>query len=153
AVLARGLGARAALGDAARATLGARDGAVRTHGDLRLRAVLLPSEIETLDELIVAPLARVLADAQAVLYPTLGIAFLGGDARDVEAVARVLGAARVACEQRGGSFVLLDASAPLGERVDRFGKPPASLPLMRRIKERFDPERRLAPGRFAGASS
>jgi glycolate oxidase FAD binding subunit len=33
--------------------------------------------------------------------------------------------------------------------VDTWGPVPA-LDLMRRVKERFDPERRLAPGRFVG---
>jgi len=33
--------------------------------------------------------------------------------------------------------------------VDFWGDVPG-LPLMRRVKERFDPERRLSPGRFVG---
>ncbi|WP_049573543.1 FAD-binding oxidoreductase [Nonomuraea sp. SBT364] len=35
------------------------------------------------------------------------------------------------------------------EGVDRWGQV-GSLPLMRRVKERFDPGRRMSPGRFAG---
>jgi glycolate oxidase FAD binding subunit len=31
-----------------------------------------------------------------------------------------------------------------------FGDVGASLPLMRRVKERFDPGRTLSPGRFVG---
>ncbi|YCK41299.1 hypothetical protein ACNF49_46745 [Actinomadura sp. ATCC 39365] len=33
--------------------------------------------------------------------------------------------------------------------VDRWGRVSA-LPLMRRVKERFDPGRRMSPGRLAG---
>lgn len=35
------------------------------------------------------------------------------------------------------------------ERVDRWGQV-SGLPLMRRVKERFDPGRRMSPGRFLG---
>ena len=35
------------------------------------------------------------------------------------------------------------------EGVERWGAV-GSLPLMRRVKERFDPGRRMSPGRFVG---
>jgi glycolate oxidase FAD binding subunit len=35
------------------------------------------------------------------------------------------------------------------EATDVWG-PVSALDLMRRVKEQFDPERRLAPGRFVG---
>jgi glycolate oxidase FAD binding subunit len=40
--------------------------------------------------------------------------------------------------------------AALRGRLDVWGAPPASLPTMRALKERFDPKRTLAPGRFVG---
>jgi glycolate oxidase FAD binding subunit len=49
--------------------------------------------------------------------------------------------------RRHGSAVVL--SAPDGTRLDRWGAVPA-LPLMRRVKDQFDPGHRLSPGRFAG---
>jgi glycolate oxidase FAD binding subunit len=49
--------------------------------------------------------------------------------------------------RRHGSAVVL--SAPDGTRLDRWGPTPA-LPLMRRVKDQFDPGHRLSPGRFAG---
>ncbi|MCO5966865.1 FAD-binding oxidoreductase [Actinoallomurus soli] len=49
--------------------------------------------------------------------------------------------------RRHGSAVVL--AAPAGVRLDRWGPIPA-LPLMRRVKDQFDPEHRLAPGRFVG---
>ena len=48
-----------------------------------------------------------------------------------------------------GSVVVLHASDEDRRRVDPWG-PVKGLSLMRRVKERFDPERRLAPGRFVG---
>ncbi|GLY90069.1 FAD-binding oxidoreductase [Actinoallomurus iriomotensis] len=49
--------------------------------------------------------------------------------------------------RRHGSAVVL--SAPDGTALDRWGPVPA-LALMRRVKDQFDPEHRLSPGRFAG---
>ena len=36
------------------------------------------------------------------------------------------------------------------ERLDVFGSAPDALSLMRALKQRFDPGRVLAPGRFVG---
>lgn len=49
----------------------------------------------------------------------------------------------------GGALTVLTAPPGLTAGVDRWG-PSNALPLMRRIKERFDPGRRMSPGRFAG---
>jgi glycolate oxidase FAD binding subunit len=49
--------------------------------------------------------------------------------------------------RRHGTAVVL--SAPDDTRLDRWGPIPA-LPLMRRVKDQFDPGHRLSPGRFAG---
>jgi glycolate oxidase FAD binding subunit len=51
---------------------------------------------------------------------------------------------------RGGSLVLVKASPELKRAVDVWGPPGDAVGLMRRVKERFDPDRRLSPGRFVG---
>ncbi len=48
-----------------------------------------------------------------------------------------------------GSVVVLSAPAAVRAEVDAWG-PVAGLDLMRRVKEQFDPQGRLAPGRFVG---
>jgi glycolate oxidase FAD binding subunit len=53
------------------------------------------------------------------------------------------------CAVLGGALVVLDAPAEVKAIVDTWGPVPA-LALMRRVKDQFDPERRLAPGRFVG---
>ena len=103
---------------------------------------------------------------------------LGGRASDTGELCRSLvdvagaGALRLALPQAGVVFadVPPDALRALWERVlrarwslfiervprgadppeDVFGPPPESLPLMRALKARFDPDRVLAPGRFVG---
>lgn len=49
--------------------------------------------------------------------------------------------------RRHGTAAVLAAPADLG--LDRWGPLPA-LPLMRRVKDQFDPEHRLSPGRLPG---
>ncbi len=56
---------------------------------------------------------------------------------------------RAACVAHGGPAVVLDGPAGLRHSLDLWGEVPA-LDLMRRVKDQFDPEHRLAPGRFVG---
>ncbi|WP_369139325.1 FAD-binding oxidoreductase [Modestobacter versicolor] len=65
------------------------------------------------------------------------------------AVAAVVDRTRTVCGEHGGALVVVEAPAPVLAAVDVWGPVPA-IDLMRRVKERFDPERRLAPGRFVG---
>jgi glycolate oxidase FAD binding subunit len=75
-------------------------------------------------------------------------AAVSGDA-PAAAVARVVDALRAECGALGGAVVVVDAPAEVKAAVDVWGPIPA-IDLMRRVKQQFDPERRLAPGRFAG---
>jgi glycolate oxidase FAD binding subunit len=67
----------------------------------------------------------------------------------VGSVAAVVAATRAVCSEHGGSLVVLESPAAVQDGVDTWGPVPA-IDLMRRVKEQFDPERRLAPGRFVG---
>jgi glycolate oxidase FAD binding subunit len=56
---------------------------------------------------------------------------------------------RDVCGRHGGSAVVVDGPASVKAGVDVWGPVPA-LDLMRRVKDQFDPDHRLAPGRFVG---
>ena len=56
---------------------------------------------------------------------------------------------RAACGARGGAAVVVDAPVAVKGAVDLWGPVPA-LDLMRRVKDQFDPDHRLSPGRFVG---
>ena len=70
----------------------------------------------------------------------------GTAATEVAAAVETL---REVCVRHGGSLVVLDAAAEVKDAVDPWG-PVAGLDLMRRVKDQFDPDHRLAPGRFVG---
>lgn len=78
-----------------------------------------------------------------VLYGALGPDTPLDDVRT--ALARL----RQACTDHGGTAVVVDAPAAVKAAVDVWGPIPA-LDLMRRVKDQFDPDHRLAPGRFVG---
>lgn len=52
--------------------------------------------------------------------------------------------------ETGGSLVVQEAPAEVKSRIDVWGSVGKTLPLMRGLKEQFDPQRILNPGRFVG---
>ncbi|WP_374968321.1 FAD-binding oxidoreductase [Terrabacter sp. BE26] len=85
--------------------------------------------------------------------PVVGTALVALEALNgdlsAEALATFVGGLRSAQRQFGGSVVVLEAPPALKEGLDVWG-PVGGLELMKAVKARFDPERRLAPGRFVG---
>jgi glycolate oxidase FAD binding subunit len=81
--------------------------------------------------------------AVAVAYAALR----GGDA---EGLAAAVAQARERLIRRGGTLVVLEAPLEVKRRVDVWGPVGDALPLMRRVKERFDPAGTMSPGRFVG---
>jgi glycolate oxidase FAD binding subunit len=96
-----------------------------------------------------------LRDAAGFPVPVRGSAGVGvmfaalpGDT-PAERVALALDAVRGVLVGRGGSCVVLSAPPAVRDAVDVWGPVPG-LDLMRRVKDQFDPRRRLSPGRFVG---
>ncbi len=56
--------------------------------------------------------------------------------------------ARAAAEALGGTLVLVAAPPEVKAELDAWGTPPATLDVMRRIRDAFDPHRVLSPGRY-----
>jgi len=130
------------LAPAARATedAWARHDEARTGGPLRIKLAALPSQLPEVDRLV-APLGLRFA-----WYATLGLGFASG--ASVEHAAGLIADARAELARRGGSLVVQAALSTL--RVDPWGPPPPAFPLFERLKQNFDPDRRLNPGRFVG---
>jgi glycolate oxidase FAD binding subunit len=112
---------------------------------LRIRVDALPARVNAA--------ARTLRDAgsRLLVYPGAGLVFaffeLGPDAGGAQAA---LAAARDAARAGGGGFVVEAAPLAVKRAHDVFGDPPGGLGVMRALKQGFDPEGILNPGRFAG---
>src|SRR3972149_2022368 len=110
---------------------------------LLCKASVLPSRLPSLiDALEALEAPRLLA------HPTIGVCYAAWPSpHDTESVA---GAVRELTSAAGGTLVLERCPLDLKHRVDAFGEPPASIGLMRRVKEQFDPKGVPSPGRFVG---
>ncbi len=78
-----------------------------------------------------------------VVLPGAGIVI--GDLPEGDAVRRI-----TAGRAEGLTLIVESASRDLKESLDVFGSPPETMAVMRGLKQRFDPDRILAPGRFLG---
>ncbi len=68
---------------------------------------------------------------------------------DVDRVREMLETLRPVAARAGGGVTVVDGPRDLRDRLDVFG-PVHGLPVMRRIKDEFDPDHRLQAGRFVG---
>jgi glycolate oxidase FAD binding subunit len=88
-------------------------------------------------------------EAGVDLRGSAGTGVLHGAVADPERAAAAVERLRAVCARNGGTVVVVDAPASVKQSVDVWGPVPA-LDLMRRVKDRFDPDHRLSPGRFVG---
>jgi glycolate oxidase FAD binding subunit len=128
----------------------ARHDAVRESGSLRVKLAAPPSRLPEMARSWLPALLGELSPGAAAIYPTLGIAFASGEPASGVGLVAGLRDARAAIVAAGGSLVICEAPPAIRPAVDPWGPHPPSIDLMRALKERFDPERRLAPGRFVG---
>jgi glycolate oxidase FAD binding subunit len=149
------------IGEAAVAGPGETDAALHQLGalpfekaELAFKATFPPAELPGL--LAGGVLGR---DGQLRVHAGTGVAWLASSARegdlraDHPAVPRVVAWVAETRERLaavGGGLVVVKAPAHLKRELDVWGPPGDALGLMRRVKERFDPGRRMSPGRFVG---
>jgi glycolate dehydrogenase FAD-binding subunit len=127
-----------------------RHDVVRREGTLRAKMAALPTAIERIGRDVLPSLLSPFENAGFVWYASLGLGFLCGSPQDAGRVASEIARARAILAEGGGSLTLAAAPPEIRERVDVWAAPPQSLSLMKRVKERLDPERRFNPGRFVG---
>jgi glycolate oxidase FAD binding subunit len=140
----------AARDEAEDATLGREHEAARTSGTLQVKITAAPSMLDALHARAILALHGAVARARTVVYPSVAAAFISGDCQDVASVLGALNAARAWAESAGGTLVVEEAPAAIRAAFNAWGTPPPAFALMRALKERFDPDRRLNPGGFVG---
>jgi glycolate oxidase FAD binding subunit len=79
-----------------------------------------------------------------------GVGLLRLECPEETTLPAAIGAAREVVTGLGGTLVVLQCPTGVKRNVDVWGPPGDALPLMRRVKERFDPAGTLNPGRFVG---
>ncbi|GGV03769.1 glycolate oxidase [Actinomadura cremea] len=141
------VGARAAqtvelLGGRARVSEDAPDGWGRYPDGTVLLDVAAPPP--ALRDLLAT--LREAAPGADVTWSGDGHGYVGLSSGDVPGV---LAAVRTALARHKGGAVVRYAPQDVRDAVDVWGPVPA-LTLMRRVKDQFDPDHRLSPGRFAG---
>jgi len=124
------------------------DAAAHPQGEVRIRVSAPSAAFVEVDRAVVAPLREALS-GESVAYPLTGTFVLAGSPR-ASLLPGAVAEARAACEALGGSLAIVDMDAELRAVIDPFGALPPAFALMRRLKERFDPERRFNRGRFLG---
>ena len=144
----QGWGAESLGAEIARAFWARHDDARESGAGFRAKLAAQPMDLERVANGAIGSLFTALEVPRCVCYPTLGLAFVAGEIRVAGQVAAAVSAAREAVPD--GSVVLHAAPPEVRGAVDVWGPPPAALPLMTAVKQRLDPGRRLAPGRFVG---
>ncbi|MDE9367590.1 FAD-binding oxidoreductase [Luteipulveratus sp. YIM 133132] len=94
-------------------------------------------------------IAQAAVDLDLHVRGSVGAGVLYASTSDAQTAVTAVSQLRPLAAARGGALVLVDAPAEVKSAVDLWG-PVAALDLMRRVKHEFDPENRLAPGRFVG---
>ncbi len=112
----------------------------RPEGDLLLRIAHVPTALPDVLRALPPGTGVAASACTGVLYAGLRPA---GDAPGALA-----GIRRALAPYDGSAAVLAHPAGAVG--LDHWGPVGDSLALMRRVKERFDPGRRLSPGRFVG---
>jgi glycolate oxidase FAD binding subunit len=128
----------------------AEHAALRSRGNARVKLSARPNALEAVASEVVPRLTEVLSGSGVTFYPTIGLCFVTGDVESGAAFAAAIDRARASLGSGDGWLVVHDLPVSARAGVDVWGPPPASFPLMKRLKERFDPDSRLNPGRFIG---
>jgi glycolate oxidase FAD binding subunit len=111
---------------------------------LLCKAMALPTQLPSL----IDSLEAVGGSPRILGLPTIGVLYASWP--DLDDAEEAIGRLRAATSALGGSLVIEVCPLDLKRRLDVFGDPPPSFDLMRRIKQQFDPQGILSPGRHLG---
>ncbi len=122
----------------------------RPEGGIAIRASLPPSAVVGFMERLDVLAQQAAAPVASASYPTTGLVLAQVGGAPTDQLVRVVEEARHGAAESGGSLVVTAAPLAVKERLDVWGDAGNVLPLMRRLKQQFDPKGTLNPGRFIG---
>lgn len=144
-----GLSTEIATGEAELALWNEQTGRIWEGDRTVLKVAVLPTELPALLEKIGALAATDEVTWRAEADGALGVAYVALEG-GLPAQVALTSALRHAAEARGGSLVVLAASAAFKADVDPWGAIGSGLKVMRAVKDRFDPNRTLSAGNGPG---
>jgi glycolate oxidase FAD binding subunit len=113
------------------------------------KCTVLPAQIGALCDAVYRQADRAGAQVGVVVQAT-GVADVRLDGVSLPACAAMVKALRGELEHLDGTLAVQRCPAALKQALDIWGSVKDALPLMRQIKQKFDPARILNPGRFVG---
>jgi len=120
-----------------------------TGDEAGIKIVTLPNDVPAILTAIEGG-----AQAAGISYRLTGHAatsvLLAAFSGPADAICRFVAEVRGRIEPIGAVVTIVQASLEVKRSIDIWGYAGAALPVMRRIKERFDPGRIMSPGRFVG---
>jgi glycolate oxidase FAD binding subunit len=120
-------------------------------GGIVAKASVLPSRAPELIERTESIGREASRRPRIACHLTVGVVYSAWPPTDEpEADLRLATSLRQAVATLGGTSVVAAAPAALKERLDVWGEPGLDFSLMRGLKEQFDPQGILNPGRFLG---
>ena len=120
------------------------------EGGVALRASLPTAAVAGFADELTALAREADVPITSVSYPTTGLLVAQIDAAPTERLVQAIEAARRRTMKEGGSLVVTTAPLAVKERLDVWGDMGDALPLMRRLKEQFDPRGTINRGRYVG---
>ncbi|UCH86540.1 MAG: FAD-binding oxidoreductase [Dehalococcoidia bacterium] len=117
------------------------------------KSAVLPSQVPTLSEQIETARRELAIEPQVVSHLTAGVVYSTWpfpQDEDIQRPLDVVTKLHRTVARLGGSLIVETCPSALKEKIDVWGEPAADFPLMRRLKEQFDPQGILNPGRFLG---
>jgi glycolate oxidase FAD binding subunit len=111
---------------------------------------VLPAQIGSLCEAVFRQ-AELTGMAAMLVAQGTGLAEVRLDETNPQSYTNIVNALRGELECLEGTLIVQRCPLSMKDELDLWGAGKDALPLMRRIKEQFDPARILNPGRFVGA--
>lgn len=107
--------------------------------------VLTATAVETMMTLAQLPSAPMTVSSRIHAGSGLGVLRLVGEVSPI-----LIGELRSLCQRNQGFLTVLEAPRSLKQQIEIWGYTGNALPSMRQLKDRFDDQRLLNPGRFVG---
>ena len=118
-------------------------------GAVVARASVLPASIAATLEMLETVAGRLHLTLRVVMHAT-GTGLIRFEGANEQALAAATGVTRARIAESGGSLVVHHCPVTLKQQIDVWGAVGDALPLMRRVKEQFDPCGIMNPGRYLG---